>query len=159
MTDQLGVNLDAGGEEGYIDVAGCNIVLPPGRYEVRYCYYETGQYRDQAKVTVHFAVVSPEEYAGTPLERFYNVERLAGPPKRYGNFKAKGRGHLVRELSCLLGCPDRTDRLSFAGLKGKQIACEVETVVRDGDRLALPSDQQYSRIKRLIEVIPDDPWE
>ena len=61
-------------EEGYGEIVGCNIVVPPGRYEVRYCYYETGYFRDQPKVTIHFAIIAPEEFAGNPIERFYNVE-------------------------------------------------------------------------------------
>ena len=119
-------------------------------------YYATGYFKDQAKVTVYFAIVDPEEYAGTPLERFYNVESLKGSPKRYGNYRAKARGDLNREVGKLIGPIDRLDRISFAQLRHKRIICEVETVKEDRNRRPLPEDQYYSCIRRFVKVIPDD---
>lgn len=143
-------------DEGGGEVVGNCIPIPSGTYEVRYMYYSTGYFKDQAKVTVHFAIVEPEDYAGTPLERFYNVESLVGPPKRYGNYRAKARGSLNREVGMLLGAISRLDRISFAKLRGKRIICDVETVKKDGDRRPLPKDQYYSCIRRFVQVLEDD---
>ena len=148
--------LDEEPDEGGGEIIGNCIAIPPGIYEVRYMYYATGYFKDQAKVTVFFAIVDPEEYAGTPLERFYNVESLKGPPKRYGNYRAKARGDLNREVGKLIGPIDRLDRISFAQLRHKRIICEVKTVKEDRNRRPLPEDQYYSCIRRFVKVIPDD---
>ena len=142
---------DGGGGE----IIGNCIPIPPGIYEVRYMYYATGYFKDQAKVTVYFGIVDPEEYAGTPLERFYNVDSLKGPPKRYGNYRAKARGDLNREVGMLLGPVNRLDRISFAKLRGRRIICEVETVIMDRDKRPLPEDQYYSCIRRFVKVLEE----
>ena len=143
---------DGGGGE----IIGNCIPIPPGIYEVRYMYYATGYFKDQAKVTVYFAVVEPEQYAGTPLERFYNVDCLKGPPKRYGKYRALARGDLIREIGLLLGQPDRVDRISFTRLRDKRVICEVETVVEDRNKRPLLEDQYYSCIRRFVKVLPED---
>jgi len=148
--------LDEEPEEGGGEILGTCLSIPPGMYEVRYMYYATGYFRDQAKVTVYFGIVEPEEYAGTELERFYNVDSLTGPPKRYGNYRAKALVDLNREVGMLLGEVDRVDRISFAKLRGKRIICEVETVVKDGDKRPLLEDHYYSCIRRFVKVLAED---
>lgn len=143
-------------EGGGGEIVGNNIPIPPGTYQVKYNYYATGYFLESPKVTVYCSITDPEEYAGTPLERFYNVESLIGPPKRYGNYRAKARGDLNREVSRLFGPISRSDRISFAGLRGKTIICEVETVTTDRDKKPLPSELQYSCIKRFIKVLQED---
>ena len=143
-------------DEGGGEVIGNNIPIPPGTYQVKYNYYATGYFLESPKVTVYCSITDPEEYAGTPLERFYSVESLKGAPKRYGGFRAKARGDLNREVSTLLGPISRSDRISFAGLRGKTIICEVETVTKDRDKKPLPPDLQYSCIRRFVKVLQED---
>ena len=121
-------------------------------------FHATSYFKEQPKLTIYFSLVENEEWASTELERFYNVDSLKGPPRRFGGFRAPARGDLIRELTNLLGPFRRRDRVSPSGLKGKRILCEVETVVTDRDRRALSRDQQYSRIKRLIKTLPDEDW-
>ena len=144
--------------EGGGEIIGNCIPIPPGRYEVRYMYYATGYYKDNPKVIVYCGVIEPEEYAGTPLERFYNVESLKGSPKKYGDFVAKARGDLNREISSLTGPIERLDRISPSRLRGKRIICEVETVTQDRDKRSLVPDLQYSCIRRFVKVLLDDNW-
>ncbi len=143
-------------DEGGGEIVGNCIPIPSGIYEVAYLYYATAYFKDNPKVIAHFSIVESDDYAGTPLERFYNVDSLKGPPKRYGNYRALARGDLNRELSLLLGTSERLDRISFVGLRNKRIVCEVETVIMDRDKRPLPPDQQYSCIRRLIKILQED---
>ena len=147
---------DEEGDGGGGEIVGNCISILPGIYEVRYVCYTTGYFKNNAKVTVHCSVVNPEEYAGTPLERFYNVDFLKGPPKRYGKYRAKARGDLVREIGMLIGPTKRLDRLSISGLRHKRLICEVETVTNDRDKRPLSPDQQYSCIRRFIKILDED---
>ena len=158
MTDRHDQHPTEGGEEGGGDIIGSCVVVPEGRYELRYMYYQTGYFKDQAKVTVFCAIIEPEDYAGLPVERFYNVDELKGPPKKYGGFGVSARRTLVREVRFLLGQPKRLDRISFAGLRDKRIIGELETVTNNYEKRPLSPDDQYSRIARFIEVLPDEDW-
>ena len=145
-------------KEGGGHIIGSCIAVPEGRYELRYMSYRTGYFRDQAKVTVYFAIISPEDYAGVTVERFYNVDELKGRPRKYGNFNVSARRTLVREFSSLLGQPSRLDRISFVRLRDKRIVGEVETVTTNYEKRALSLNSQYSRVARLIQVLPDENW-
>lgn len=144
--------------EGGGDIIGSCVAVPDGQYELRYMYYQTGYFKDQAKVTVFLAIIEPEDYAGVPVERFYNVDELKGPPRKYGDFKVSARRTLVREVGFLLGRPKRLDRISFAGLRDKRIIGELETVTRNYEKRELLADHQYSRVARFIEVLPEKEW-
>lgn len=144
---------DGGGE-----IDGICVVVPDGEYEVRYDYYETTAAFRNTKVELHCAIIMPEEFAGVPISRYYNVPSLTGPPKRYGKFKAKPRGSLVREFRRLFDQPDRLDRISFARLKGRRLIVRVRTVTRGPDYQELPKHDQYSVIAELINIRPDDDW-
>jgi hypothetical protein len=132
------------------------VLVPPGEYELRYRYYETLIYRRSPRLIVHLAIVAPDEYAGLPVERFYNVEKLTGPAKRYGDFVARRRGDLVREYRQIAGPTGRHDRLSFVAFKGQRIVGQIITVTTDHRRRELPEDEYYSKVDRLIRVLPHE---
>jgi len=144
---------DGGGE-----IFGSCVLVPDSEYELRYVDYETALYFGNAKVIVHFAIIEPDEFAGLPVDRFYNVICLKGQPRRFGGYKARVRGYLVREYKTLVKEPTRLDRISFAALKDKRIIAELETVTHDHQHDPLPIDDQYSRVKRLIKVLPGEDW-
>lgn len=129
------------------------ILVPAGEYELRYLHYETRFYFQTARVIVHFAIVEPDEYAGLPIERFFNVDALTGPPKKYGDFIAKRRGALTREYRRIAGPIQRHDRLSFAPFSGLRIFGQVVTVTKDPKRHDLSEDEYYSKVDRLIRVL------
>lgn len=145
-------------EEGYEGgrVIGPLCLIPSGNYEVAYLYYETGVYWGKPKVVVHFSVINHDTYAGTEVDRFYNVASLDGPPRRYGGFSAGCRGDLYREYIGLRSEAVRRDRISYAFLKEKRVLAQIEPVTRDYQRRPLPSDDQYSRITNLIRIIDDE---
>ena len=143
-------------EEGGGVIEGGCIAVPNGEYELRYDFYETGFFFSSYKVIVCFAISAPDEYAGTPVCRYYNVKKLTGPCGRNGKFVALPRGALVREYRQLAKSPDRMDRISFSSLKGKCILARLKTVTRAYDRKNLSPDDQYSKIAELIRIIDDD---
>jgi len=157
-TDREAPPLDEEPEEGGGTVDGVCVLVPDGEYELRYVDYETASYYGSPKVVVHYAIIEPDEYAGLPVDRFYNAKRLTGPPGRFGKYVAPRRGDLFREYSRLVGQPERLDRILFSRLKGKRVIGEVQTVHTDHKHEPLPEDDRYSRIKRLVSVLPGDDW-
>ena len=143
-------------EGGGGTVDGESILVPEGEYELKYVDYETATYFGSAKVIVHYAIIEPEEFAGLPIDRFYNAKKLTGPPGRFGKYLARPNGSLFREFKRLVGRDERLDRISFAKLKGKRIVGSIITVKTDHKHDELAEDDRYSRIKELIEVLRDD---
>jgi hypothetical protein len=144
--------------EGGGTVDGECVLVPEGEYELRYVDYETATYFGSSKVVVHFAIVRPEEYAGLPVDRFYNVKQLSGPPGLYGNYVATHRGDLKREYRKIVGTTGRLDRISFKQFKDQRIIGQIETVRFDYKRDPLAESERYSRIKKLDSVLPGDDW-
>ena len=156
--DREAPQLDEEPEEGGGTVDGECVLVPEGEYELRYVDYETATYYGSPKVVVHYAIIEPEEYAGLPVDRFYNATKLTGPPGRFGKYVAPRRGDLFREFKRLIGQGERLDRLRFARLKDQRVIGEIQTVKTDHKHEELPEDDRYSRIKRLIHVLPGDDW-
>jgi hypothetical protein len=146
--------IDAASCAGIID--GECILVPAGEYELRYLYYETRNYFGSPRVIVHFVIVAPDEYAGLPVERFYNVKKLTGPAKRRGDFEARRRSDLVREFRQIAGPPGRRDRLSFVEFKDQRIVGQIITVKTDHRHRELPDDEHYSKVDHLIRVLPPE---
>ena len=145
-------------EDGVGTVDDCPVLVPPGIYVLGYSDYETASYFGRPRVTVRFGIVEPEEFAGLPLERFYNVKRLNSPPRKYGDFEAAPRGDLLREYRALTQDIGRLKRISFSRLKGKKIQAEVVTVQRDHAGNNLLEADRYSRIARLLGCLHDADW-
>ena len=154
--DRDGPPLTEEPDEGGGSVDGECVLVPDGEYELRYVDYETATYYGSPKVVVHYAIIEPEEYAGLPVDRFYNAKTLTGPPGRFGNYIARRRGDLFREFNRIIGRAERLDRISFARLKDKRIIGDIRTVHVDHKHEELPEDDRYSRIRRLIKVLPGD---
>lgn len=145
-------------DEGGGSVDGECILVPDGEYELRYVDYETARCFGRPKVIVHFAIIGPEEYAGLPIDRFYNAKKLTRSLGRYGKYSAPRRGDLIREFRRLTGRDCRPDRIYLARLKAKRIVGDIQTVTRDHRHEPLSESDQYSRISRLVSVLPDDHW-
>ncbi len=158
VDDREGPPLTEEPDEGGGTVDGECVLVPEGEYELRYVDYETATYYGSPKVVVHYAIIEPEEFAGLPIDRFYNVKKLTGPPGRFGKYLVRPNGSLFREFKKLVGHAERLDRLRFARLKGQRVIGEIQTVKTDHKHEELPEDDRYSRIRRLIKVLPGDDW-
>lgn len=142
--------------EGVGFVEDFNVLLPDGEYTVGYTHYETVEnYFGKPRVFVHFGVIEPEDYAGSPLTRFYCVNSVVPPGRKYGDFRPPGKGRLVREFRAVIGSVGRLDRISFARFKGLKIRAHVETVNKGSDGRHLEPCDQYSKISRLLGALPD----
>ncbi len=82
--------------EGGGEISGSCIAVPNGEYELRYIDYETARFFGTPKVIIHCEIVEPDEYVGLPVDRFYNVDRLKGPPRRYGDYVELCRADIFR---------------------------------------------------------------
>jgi len=120
--------------------------------------YETGSYFGNPKLILHCAIVNSDDYGGTPVDRFYNVQELIDRPRMYGRYKAIARGALVREYQRLFKDPERLDRISFTPLKEKRLIGRLEKVTHSYDQKILAPEHQYTRIAELIEILPDEDW-
>jgi len=157
-TDREAPLLDEEPAEGGGEVTGACITVPNGEYELRYIDYETARFFQSPKVILHCAIIEPDDFAGLPVDRFYNVTRLTGPPGRYGNYIAPARGDLFREYRMMISEPERRDRISFRSLKGKRLIAELESVKKDHQHNPISEELQYSRISRFVRVLPGDDW-
>ena len=150
--------LDEEPDEGSGVVEGDTVLVPEGEYELRYIDFETADYFGSPKVIVHFAIIEPDDYAGLPIDRYYYAKKLTGPPGRFGTYKARPCGNLIREFKRIAGRAKRLDRISFKRFRDLRIIAEVKTVRRDYLRQPLHEDDYYSRIFRLVRVLPGNDW-
>ena len=65
---------------------------------------------------------------------------------------------MIREFKRLVGRGERLDRLRFARLTGQRVIGVIQSVKTDHKHEELPEDDRYSRIRRLIKVLPGDDW-
>ena len=133
-------------------------LVPDGRYEARYRYYETQVFFSAPKVAVHFSIINHDNHAGTEIARYYTVKNLSGPPRKYGDFEvANPNCGLVREFGRVVKKPERLDRISYASLKGKRILVQTRTVLNDSKGKPLGEDERYSTIAELLCTLEEEP--
>jgi len=134
-----------------------SVVVPDGLYELSYRYYRTSTFMDQPKVEVHFGITYPEEFAGLPLVRYYNVDSLNGRQKPYGDFDVGGLRDLAVEYRQILGSIGRLDRVSLCGYRNVPILGRTRTVSHGRRRRELSESCRYSIVAELISAMgPDD---
>ena len=134
-------------------VVGYHPDIPEGEYTVKYCGYETGQSWNSKKVKVNFADVEGE-YEGIPLARYYNAVHVYDPIGPDGDFDVGDRSYLLKEFRSLLPDVGSTNEIDLDLYKDKPIRVQVETTNRTGTGEGLTTSNQYSVIRKLIEIIP-----
>ena len=135
-------------------VVGYHPEIPEGTYTVRYCGYETGQSWNSQKVKVNFAIVKGE-FEGIPLARYYNAVHLYDPLGPGGDFDVGDRSFLVKEFRTLLPEAQSMGEVDLDNYKDKLIRVQVETVNKTGVGEVLSQSNQYSIIRKLVEIIPE----
>jgi hypothetical protein len=134
-------------------VVGYHPDIPEGTYTVKYCGYETGQSWNSKKVKVNFAIVEGE-YEGIPLARYYNAIHIYDPIGPGGHFDVGDRCHLLKEFRSLLPNVRSTNEIELDLYHDKLIRVQVETINKTGTGEVLTASNQYSIIRKLIEIIP-----
>ncbi|MBL6749287.1 MAG: hypothetical protein ISP90_02145 [Nevskia sp.] len=128
------------------------VLIPPGRYELRFLNHETAVMFMAPKLVMWFSVVNFGEYFEKIVPRFYNVRRLIGKPGRGGRFMAKAGGEFILDYYSMFKPGTRLDRLSFDPWRSNIIHGNVGTVTVTGRQRALPEPLQYSVIKSFAGV-------
>ncbi len=147
--------MDEGSGVGLILAPSC--LIPAGKYEVRYCFYESQICFGGPKVFVHFSIVNHDAYSGTPIARHYTVKSLSGPARKYGNFDVRSPNcGQVREFGRVSDDPERLDRISYASFNDKRILVRVRTVIKDSSGSRLGDDEKYSVVAEIIGAIDDE---
>lgn len=127
-------------------------LVPEGRYRVKFVECVTRQTMYGPKVYLRFVVISPEEFAGTCLWRYYNAKRLTSPEGPGGGFALSLKGDGYRELTRLLNALLRADRIPMSHLKLIEFTAEVRTIARDGKGNEPHEFTRYSKIKLLHRI-------
>lgn len=138
--------------DGFGDFVGAPPPLvPEGRYLLRMIGWHTVMYRSRVpKVCVHFKICTPGAHFGTPLDRWYNVKELKGPPRTNGRFKVTWGQDLARDyLATTTSAGIRPDRLALSDWKTLLFEGVVETVSHDANQQPLHSNVRYSILRRI----------
>ena len=135
-------------------VVGYHPRVPEGIYTVKYCGYETGRSWNGNKVMVNFAIVEGD-YAGFPLIRYYNAKQLREPIGPNGDFDVGDRCHLVKEYRSLLPEVHAISEIDLNRYTDKLIRVQVVTVNKTGTGEAQSESNQYSIIRKLLEIVPE----
>ena len=135
-------------------VVGFHPEIDEGIYTVQYCGYETGQSWNSKKVKVNFAVVEGE-FEGVPLTRYYNALKISEPIGPNGSYEVGDRSYLVKEFRSLLPDVQSISEIDLDLYEDKLIRVEVETINKTGLGDELSKSNQYSIIRRLLEIVPE----
>ena len=143
-------------EGGEIDPNDVLHLIPDGRYRVRYEWYETRlAFGKTPKLVLHFVVTESGDAFGTPIQKYYNVNRLKSKPKRGGGFVPPLKGDLVRDVFRLFGDFSRTDRIAIRKLfGGNELEVVTRTVLADSKGNELPKECHYSVIDMIVGPVP-----
>ena len=133
-------------------VIGYHPHVPDGTYIVKYCGYETGQSWNSKKVIVNFGIVEGD-HAGIPLIRYYNAKRLVDPVGADGDFDVGDRSYLVKEYRSLFPDIQSTSEIDLNRYRDKFIRVKVATIKKTGTHEELDESNQYSIIRKLLEIV------
>ena len=135
-------------------VVGFHPEIDEGIYTVKYIGYETGLSWNSKKVIVNFCIVEGEN-SGVPLTRYYNAKSLDEPLGPNGSFSVGDRSHLVKEFRSLLPEVRSISEIDLNLYANKLIRVQVETTNKTGIGEELSESNQYSVIRKLIEIVPE----
>jgi hypothetical protein len=134
-------------------------LVKPGIYELLYDFDETRILsRKSTKLVVWFKIITPGEFFGVKLPRYYNVTKLEGKARRYGGFKVGWKSAFIREYAALFNSvPSRADRVPMSRFEGVEIRGRVKTVVSGWRQSTIPQPLHYSVIDALLSVPTPSP--
>ena len=135
-------------------VIGFHPEVDEGIYTVRYIGYETGRSWNGNKVMLKFAIVEGDN-AGIELTRYYNAKTLKEPIGRGGSFEVGDRSYLVKEFRSMLPELRSISEIDLDHYKDKLIRVQVGSTNKTGIGEQLSESDQYSVIRKLIEVVPN----
>lgn len=141
---------DEQAEDESCQIVGDLVLLPEGKYEAAFDYWETlTLFGGRAqKLALWFKVLDPG-YMGQRLARYYNVTRIVGKPRKRGRFKVGRKSDFLRDYCDLHGAPTRHDRVSVSKFADKAYEITVRTVTKSSNQRDIPDPLRYSVIAEI----------
>jgi hypothetical protein len=129
-------------------------LVKPDIYNFLYLFDETRILSRKAmKLAVWFTIVTPGEFYGVRLSRWYNVAKIDGKPRRHGGFKVGWNSAFIREYAAVFNSlPRRTNRIPMSPFEGVEIRGRVRTVVSGWHQSTIPQLLHYSVIEELLSA-------
>lgn len=138
--------------QGFID-GEARPLIEPGMYDLSFRYYETVKLfgGKVSKLVIWFQIITQGKAFGIVMPRYYNVTKINGKPRRWGDFKIGRNSSFLREYVAVFGMPasNRLDRIPMTVFKNNIIRGRVKTVHKGYDARRIPKGLEYSVICEL----------
>ena len=141
-------------EPGDFEIVGeFQALLPPGNYQACFVSWWTGiMFARAPKLALTFKIVTPGDYFGKLVSRWYNAKELIGKHGKSGRFRVGHRSDFLDDYVRLVGMPSRTDRVSLNALRSLVLLVSVQTVETNRRQRTIAEPLRYSVIRELIRI-------
>ena len=124
------------------------VFVPNGEYRIILRHWKKFWHFSRLDLVMGFEIVEENDYCGVLLPKYYQV-------KWNGEQIVAGwKSHFCRDYQQCFGAGERTDQFEIKEFENLVFLAEVREVTHDQGNRPLGEVNQYSRIGRLLEVIP-----
>jgi hypothetical protein len=126
-------------------------LISPGTYEAVMIDWKVNHsgYFKKHSLLMHFRIVEMGEFYGVVLPAWFNIQ-----PSKGKSIKAGWRSDFLRMYQeCFNTRLDRTDRISMHRFENVALKVEVVTISKDSKGHPLAKINQYSRVRRCLELL------
>ena len=124
------------------------VFVPKGEYRVEFRRWKKFWHFRRPDLVMWFEIVEENDYFGEILPAYYRVTWNGD------QFMAGWKSNFMRDYQQCFGAVDRNDQFDTSEFEELVFLAEVREVIRDQEKRLLATVNQYSRIGRLLEVIP-----
>jgi len=127
------------------------VLISPGSYEAVMIDWKVSYsgFFKKHLLLMHFRIVEMGEFYGVVLPAWFNVK-----PSKGKSIKAGWRSDFLRMYQeCFNTRLDRRDRISMHRFENVGFKVEVVTISKDSKGHPLAKINQYSRVRRCLEVL------
>ena len=127
------------------------ILIKPGNYAAVMIDWKVNYsgYFKKHSLLMHFRIVEMGEFYGVVLPAWFNIQ-----PSKGKSIKAGWRSDFLRMYQeCFNTRLDRTDRISMHRFENVALKVEVVTISKDSKGHPLGKINQYSRVRRCLELL------
>ena len=127
------------------------VLISPGIYEAVMIDWKINYsgYFKKHSLLMHFRIVEMGESYGVVLPAWFNIQ-----PSKGKSIKAGWRSDFLRMYQeCFNTRLDRRDRIPMHRFENVALMVEVETISKDSKGHSLGNINQYSRVRRCLEVL------
>lgn len=127
------------------------VLISPGTYEAVMIDWKVNHsgYFKKHSLLMHFRIVEMGEFYGVVLPAWFNIQ-----PSKGKSIKAGWRSDFLRMYQeCFNTRLDRTDRISMHRFENVALKVEVVTISKDSKGHPLAKINQYSRVRRCLELL------